>query len=123
MSIKEIQKQSLKDKIKSLMNRNKQLDTQLKQTSSEQQKEQIEQEQSANTNELRKSRTQKYELEQVKEDIDYIKRAYSKSSLALSFKDDLNLPLKPLPLVVGYLFSKNVSKILLIVFNIDTAIS
>lgn len=44
MSIKEIQKQSLKDKIKSLMNRNKQLDTQLKQTSSEQQKEQIEQE-------------------------------------------------------------------------------
>lgn len=28
MSIKEIQKQSLKDKIKSLMNRNKQLDTQ-----------------------------------------------------------------------------------------------
>ncbi len=76
MSIKKIQKQSLKDKIKSLMNRNKQLDTQLKQTSSGQQKEQIEQEKSANTNELRKSRTQKYELEQVKEDIDYIKRAY-----------------------------------------------
>lgn len=75
MDNKQIQKKSLKDKIKMLMNKNKQIDD-VMDVSPSQQKQYLQQQKDDNNDELRKTRSQKYELEQVQENIDYIKRTY-----------------------------------------------
>ena len=75
MDDKQAQKKSLKDKIKMLMNKNKQIDD-VMDVSLSQQKQHLQQQKVDNNDELRKIRSQKYELEQIQENIDYIKRTY-----------------------------------------------
>ena len=75
MDNKQTQKKSLKDKIKMLMNKNKQIDD-VMDVSPSQQKQHLQQQKDDNNDELRKIRSQKYELEQIQENIDYIKRTY-----------------------------------------------
>lgn len=75
MDNKQTQKKSLKDKIKMLMNKNKQIDN-VMDVSSSQQKQHLQKQKDDNNDELRKIRSQKYELEQIQENIDYIKRTY-----------------------------------------------
>lgn len=75
MDDKQTQKKSLKDKIKMLMNKNKQIDD-VMDVSPSQQKQHLQQQKDDNNDELRKIRSQKYELEQIQENIDYIKRTY-----------------------------------------------
>lgn len=69
------QKKSLKDKIKMLMNKNKQIDN-VMDVSPSQQKQHLQKQKDDNNDELRKTRSQKYELEQIQENIDYIKQTY-----------------------------------------------
>lgn len=71
MDNKQTQKKSLKDKIKMLMNKNKQIDD-VMDVSPSQQKQHLQQQKDDNNDELRKIRSQKYELEQIQENIDYI---------------------------------------------------
>ena len=73
MDDKQAQKKSLKDKITTLMNKNKQINAVID-VSPSQQKQHLQKQKDANNDELRKIRTQKYELEQIQENIDYIKR-------------------------------------------------
>ena len=61
MDNKQIQKKSLKDKIKMLMNKNKQIDD-VMDVSPSQQKQYLQQQKDDNNDELRKTRSQKYEL-------------------------------------------------------------
>lgn len=75
MDDKQAQKKSLKDKIKMLMNKNKQIDD-VMDVSPSQQKQHLQKQKDDNNDELRKNRSQKYELEQIQENIDYIKRTY-----------------------------------------------
>lgn len=75
MNDKQAQKKSLKDKIKMLMNKNKQIDN-VMDVSPSQQKQHLQKQKDDNNDELRKTRSQKYELEQIQENIDYIKRTY-----------------------------------------------
>lgn len=75
MNDKQAQKKSLKDKIKMLMNKNKQIDN-VMDVSPSQQKQHLQKQKDDNNDELRKIRSQKYELEQIQENIDYIKRTY-----------------------------------------------
>lgn len=75
MNDKQAQKKSLKDKIKMLMNKNKQIDNMMD-VSPSQQKQHLQKQKDDNNDELRKTRSQKYELEQIQENIDYIKRTY-----------------------------------------------
>lgn len=75
MDNKQTQKKSLKDKIKMLMNKNKQIDN-VMDVSPSQQKQHLQKQKDDNNDELRKTRSQKYELEQIQENIDYIKRTY-----------------------------------------------
>lgn len=75
MDDKQAQKNALKDKIKMLMNKNKQIDD-IVDVSPSQQKQHLQKQKDANNDELRKIRTQKYELEKIQENIDYIKRTY-----------------------------------------------
>ena len=65
---------SIKDRIRALINRNKQIDTELENNSQESKKEVLNTEKEQNNNELRKQRTQKYEIQQISEDLDYIKK-------------------------------------------------
>ena len=67
---------SIKDRIRALINRNKQIDTELENNSQESKKEVLNTEKEQNNNELRKQRTQKYEIQQISEDLDYIKKCY-----------------------------------------------
>ena len=71
MDDKQAQKKSLKDRIKMLMNKNKQIDN-VMDVSPSQQKQHLQQQKDDNNDELRKIRSQKYELEHI----DYIKRTY-----------------------------------------------
>jgi len=75
MNDKQAQKNALKDKIKMLMNKNKQIDD-IVDVSPSQQKQHLQKQKDDNNDELRKIRSQKYELEQIQENIDYIKRTY-----------------------------------------------
>lgn len=75
MNDKQAQKKSLKDKIKMLMNKNKQINN-VMDVSPSQQKQHLQKQKDDNNDELRKIRSQKYELEQIQENIDYIKRTY-----------------------------------------------
>ena len=54
----------VKDKIKSLVNKNKQLDNEIQNTASQDIKAVKKKQKADNSNELRKSRTEKYEMEQ-----------------------------------------------------------
>ena len=78
MDNKQIQKKSLKDKIKMLMNKNKQIDD-VMDVSPSQQKQYLQQQKDDNNDELRKTRSQKYELEQVQENIDYNNIVFEKN--------------------------------------------
>ena len=65
----------MKDKISSLMNRNKQLDAEIKSAQTQEIKDSKLKEKEANNNQLRKERTNRYELEQIKEDIRFMKKS------------------------------------------------
>ncbi|MDD4556943.1 MAG: hypothetical protein PHE89_06445 [Alphaproteobacteria bacterium] len=62
MDIKNNQIKSMNERIKGLMSKNKELNSQLEQEPLEQQEQKIKQDKLDNNNELRKQRTQKYEL-------------------------------------------------------------
>ena len=67
----------VKDKIKSLVNKNKQLDNEIQNTTSGDVKAVKKKQKADNNNELRKSRTEKYEIEEIQEDVRFMKiRAY-----------------------------------------------
>ncbi|MBR5154242.1 MAG: hypothetical protein IKW58_00780 [Alphaproteobacteria bacterium] len=72
----DIHLKSLKDKIKSYINRNKEIDNTLHNSTSDNQEEILSKEKQDNNNEIRKARTEKYEIEALNEDTDYIKKSY-----------------------------------------------
>ena len=65
----------VKDKIKSLVKKNKQLDDEIQNTSSQDVKAVKKKQKADNNNELRKSRTEKYEMEQIQEDVRFMKKS------------------------------------------------
>lgn len=65
----------VKDKIKSLVNKNKQLDNEIQNTASADIKAVKKKQKADNNNELRKSRTEKYEMEQIQEDVRFMKKS------------------------------------------------
>lgn len=65
---------SIKDRIRGLINRNKQIDTEIEDAPQESKKEALNTEKEQNNNELRKQRTKKYEIQQISEDAEYIKK-------------------------------------------------
>lgn len=65
---------SIKDRIRGLINRNKQIDAELENDALESKKEALTAEKEQNNNEIRKQRTQKYEYEQINEDVYFIKQ-------------------------------------------------
>ena len=71
-----IDTKNITDKIKLLLNRNKQINQRLEEPLQNSEKTAIENEKESNNNEIRKQRVQKYEQEQVKEDLHYMKRTY-----------------------------------------------
>ena len=67
-------KDDFKEKIKALMVKNKQLDTQIEDDDSMQEKEALKDEKDKNNNELRQLRSQRFQQEQMNEDISFIKQ-------------------------------------------------
>ena len=67
-------KNGFKSRIKAIMTRNKQLDSQIKDDDSVVKKTALKDEKEKNNNELRQVRTQKYEYEQMNEDVCFIKQ-------------------------------------------------
>ena len=65
----------VKDKIKSLVNKNKQLDNEIQNTTSGDVKAVKKKQKADNNNELRKSRTEKYEIEEIQEDARFMKKS------------------------------------------------
>lgn len=65
---------TIKDRIRGLINRNRQIDTEIEDDSPESKKEALKAEKEQNNNEIRKQRTQKYECEQINEDVYFIKQ-------------------------------------------------
>lgn len=65
----------VKDKIKSLVNKNKQLDNEIQNTTSGDVKAVKKKQKADNNNELRKSRTEKYEMEEIQEDVRFMKKS------------------------------------------------
>lgn len=65
----------VKDKIKSLVNKNKQLDDEIQSAQSNDVKTVKKKQKADNNNELRKSRTEKYEIEQMQEDVRFMKKS------------------------------------------------
>ena len=63
-----------KERIKTLRDRNKQIDTELEKDSPESKKVALNDEKEQNNNEIRKQRTEKYEYEQMNEDVCFIKQ-------------------------------------------------
>ena len=67
-------KNSFKSRIKNLMTRNKQLDSQIKDDDSTAEKSALKDEKDKNNDELRQVRCQRFQQEQVNEDVAYIKQ-------------------------------------------------
>lgn len=65
---------AIKERIKGLINRNKQIDTELENDSQESKKEALNAEKEQNNNELRKQRSDRYELQQISEDTEFMKK-------------------------------------------------
>lgn len=65
----------VKEKIKSLVSKNKQLDDEIQNTASADIKAVKKKQKADNNNELRKSRTEKYEMEQIQEDVRFMKKS------------------------------------------------
>ena len=71
----DFQKKSFKDRIRALMDKNKQLDTELENDVPEPQKSALNDEKQSNNDALRKLRSQRFELERVQEDIQFMKKS------------------------------------------------
>ena len=71
----DIKKNGFKNRIRALMNKNKQLDQQIENNDSAVKKSTLNDEKQDNNNELRKLRSQRYEIERVQEDIQYMKKS------------------------------------------------
>ncbi len=71
-----LQLNAIKDRIRGLTNRNKQIDIEIDNNTPEPRKEALKAEKEDNNNELRKQRTQRYEAQQISEDLDFIKKSY-----------------------------------------------
>ncbi len=71
----DFQKDGFKSRIRALMNKNKQLDQQIKNDVPEPQKSALNDEKQSNNDELRKLRSQRFELERVQEDIQFMKKS------------------------------------------------
>lgn len=65
---------SIKERIRGLINRNKQIDTELENNAQESKKEALSAEKEQNNNELRKQRSDRYELQQISEDTEFMKK-------------------------------------------------
>ncbi len=66
----------IRERIRALINRNKQIDTEIDNNAPEPRKEVLKAEKESNNNELRKQRTQRYEVQQISEDTECIKKCY-----------------------------------------------
>lgn len=64
----------IKERIRGLINRNKQIDTELENNAQESKKEALSAEKEQNNNELRKQRSDRYELQQISEDTEFMKK-------------------------------------------------
>ena len=71
----DFQKNGFKSRIRALMDKNKQLDQQIENNDSAVKKSTLNDEKQDNNNELRKLRSQRYEIERVQEDIQYMKKS------------------------------------------------
>ena len=71
----DFQKDGFKSRIRALMNKNKQLDQQIKNDVPEDKKSALNDEKQDNNNELRKLRSQRYEIKRVQEDIQFMKKS------------------------------------------------
>ncbi len=65
---------AIKDRIRGLINRNKQIDAELENNAQESKKEILNAEKEQNNNELRKQRSDRYELQQISEDTEFMKK-------------------------------------------------
>lgn len=64
----------IKERIRGLINRNKQIDAELENNAQESKKEALNAEKEQNNNEVRKQRSDRYELQQISEDTEFMKK-------------------------------------------------
>ena len=62
---------AIKDRIRGLINRNRQIDAELENNAQESKKEVLNAEKEQNNNEIRKERSNRYELQQISEDTEF----------------------------------------------------